>query len=121
MRAAEHGAHKSPFTGEVTLNLNAFGFGNHTVDHDELSDLTLTLLVICRTSCTFSAAELNSLWAVVGVMGTIAVYSAHLTIKPAISAILVTHGGLVEVPVIIILWNAVVGVVNPTIKMSTRL
>ena len=118
MGSAEHGAHQAPFAGEVTLNLNAFGFGNHAVDHNELCDLALALLIILSTSGSFPAAELNSLGTVVGVMGTIAVNSAHLTIQPAIGPILVTHGGLVEVPVIIILRNTVIGVVNPAVKMA---
>ena len=118
MGSAEHGTHQAPFAGEVTLNLNTFGFGNHTVDHDKLSNLALALVIICRTSGSFPAAELNSFRAVVGIVSTIAVDSAHLTIQPAISAILVTHGGLVEVPVVIILRNTVVGVVNPSVKVS---
>ena len=70
------------------------------------------------TICPSFATKLNSLGAVVGVVGTVAVDPAHLTIQPAISAVLVTHGGLVEVPVVVVLRNTVVRVVNPTVKMS---
>ena len=118
MRTAKHTRHQTPLTGKVALNFETFVLRNYPVYHNELSNLTLALLIIFRTSGSFPAAELNAFGSIVGVMGTIAVDSSYLTIKPAIATVLITHGGFVEVPVVIILRHAVVGVVNPPVKMS---
>ena len=118
MRTTKHTRHQTPLTGKVALNFETFVLRNYPVYHNELRNLTLALLIIRRTSRSFPAAELNAFGSIVGVMGTVPIDSTHLTIKPAIAAVLITHGGFVEVPVVIILRHAVVGVVNPSVKMS---
>ena len=51
-------------------------------------------------------------------MSSITVNSTNLAIEPAITPVLVAHGNLVEMPVVIILRYAVIGVVNPAVKIT---